>query len=112
MDPASSIAVRFTQRVRTAQPLRCRRLLLAVTGSVLAVAALQAQGVSTVSVAGSVRSARGGDLDSAQIQIVHRPTGYRLQATSRRRRLTVSGLDAGCPYLITVPHIGHAPSTR
>src|SRR5438034_3094776 len=106
MDPASSIAVRFTQRVRTPQPLRCRRLLLAVSGCALGAAALQAQGVSTVSVAGSVRSARGGDLDSAQIQIVHRPTGYRLQATSRRGRFLVSGLDAGGPYLITVRHIG------
>ena len=74
---------------------------------------LGAQGVSTASITGIVRSAGGGQyLDDAHVVVVNRASGYSLSTTTRSGRFFALGLEVGGPYSVTVRRLGFAPTTR
>jgi hypothetical protein len=88
------------------------RLFLALVPLTVTTASLGAQGISSTAVTGVVRSARGDEIDGAQVDVVNRATGYSLQTQTRRGRFGAWGLEVGGPYEITVRRLGYAPSVR
>ena len=92
---------------------RCRiALLWSFAGLVVAAAQLGAQGTSTATLTGRVRSNGGEQIDGAQVEVSHRGTGYSVRTTTRRGRFVVAGLEVGGPYAATVRRLGFAPMTR
>jgi hypothetical protein len=92
----------------------CRRALGAgAVLSFLVTGALLAQGVTTGAITGRVTDPQGQPVALADVQIVHRATGY---ATSARTRPTglyfVQGLEAGGPYTVTIRAIGFQQFVR
>ena len=79
---------------------------LAGAEPVLTDAVLQAQGVTTVSIRGSVRLADGSDPEGARVTARHTATGFVLETQVRRGAFLLQGLEAGGPYTITVRRIG------
>lgn len=76
------------------------------------VALLGAQGVSTSSITGSVRSPQGQMVDAAGIEVRNRASGYAVTTTTRGGRFFVLGLEVGGPYILTVRRLGFAPAIR
>ena len=69
--------------------------------------------VTSGSVGGTVTDEAGAPVGSAQVQVTNVATGFRAGALTREDgRYTVSGLDVGSEYTVTVRRIGFAPVTR
>ena len=73
---------------------------------------LQGQGVSTGSIAGTVRSANLVDVDGAEVDVLNRASGYAVRTTTRGGRFYTMGLEVGGPYRVTVRRLGFAPASR
>lgn len=86
--------------------------LLLLASLTLAPAAAHAQGVTTSSIAGTVRSA-GAPVAAANVRAVHLPSGTAYSATtSADGRFTIPGMRVGGPYQVTARAIGFAPRTQ
>lgn len=71
---------------------------------------LDAQGITTGAVSGTVTNAQGQALEGAQVQVLNRSNGSRAGTITRADgRFYVSSLDVGGPYTVTVRRIGFAP---
>ena len=78
-------------------------------GSLLALptAALQAQGVTTGSMSGTVRSDKGA-VAAARVVAVHQPSGTTYQAVSRADgRFLIPAMRVGGPYTVTAVALGY-----
>src|ERR1051326_7419771 len=74
---------------------------------------LSAQGVTTGAISGTVTDAAGKPVESAQVQIINRSTGYRTGAMTRANGYYyVQGLEAGGPYTVSAKRIGYQPVER
>src|SRR5665213_3394301 len=72
-----------------------------------------AQGITTGGVSGVVTNASGVGIESAQVQIINTATGARAGSITRTNGLyTISGLEVGGPYTITVRRIGFQPAEK
>ena len=72
-----------------------------------------AQGITTGGVSGVVTNASGVGIESAQVQITNTATGARAGSITRTNGLyTISGLEVGGPYTITVRRIGFQPAEK
>ncbi len=90
-----------------------RALGAAALFSLLAAGAAGAQGVTTGAITGKVSDAQGQPLALADVQVVHRSTGFSTGARTRANGLfLVQGLEVGGPYSVTVRAIGHQPFVR
>jgi Carboxypeptidase regulatory-like domain/TonB dependent receptor len=90
-----------------------RALGAAALFSLLAAGAAGAQGVTTGAITGKVSDAQGRPLAQADVQVVHRSTGFSTGARTRANGLfLVQGLEVGGPYSVTVRAIGHQPFVR
>lgn len=85
---------------------------IGIVGAMLS-AHLHAQGVTTGAIGGLVTDSLGNPVGQAQIQIVHKQTGFTAAALTRLNgRYLVPALDPGGPYSVTVRRIGFEPVTR
>jgi hypothetical protein len=75
-------------------------------------AELNAQGVTTATIEGSVRLVRGENADGARIRVTNRRTGYVLETRVRSGRFALLGLDVGGPYSLVVQKIGYRSEGR
>src|SRR5437868_13771703 len=74
---------------------------------------LLAQGVTTGAISGTVTDAAGKPVESAQVQVVNRSTGFRSGSVTRANGYYyVQGLEVGGPYTGTVRRIGYEPAER
>jgi Carboxypeptidase regulatory-like domain/TonB dependent receptor len=90
-----------------------RALGAAALFSLFATGAAGAQGVTTGAITGKVSDAQGQPLALADVQVVHRSTGFSTGARTRANGLfLVQGLEVGGPYSVTVRAIGHQPFVR
>lgn len=94
----------------------CRTLVLAAATALIAGAGwnpLHAQGVTTGGISGVVTDSIGAPIENAQIQVVNRSTGATTGTLTRESgRYTVTNLEVGGPYSITVRRIGYAAQVR
>ncbi|WP_309669843.1 carboxypeptidase regulatory-like domain-containing protein [Gemmatimonas sp.] len=91
----------FTKFTRAVLPLACGLLLAMPT------AALQAQGVTTGSMSGTVKSDKGV-VASARVVAVHQPSGTTYQAISRADgRFLIPAMRVGGPYTVTAVALGY-----
>lgn len=94
---------------------RCWQLAIAalVVFPTVGVVSASAQGITTGGVSGVVTDASGAGIESAQVQITNTSTGARAGSISRTNGLyTISGLEVGGPYTITVRRIGFQPAEK
>lgn len=78
----------------------------------LAPTALLAQGVTTGAITGVISDETGQGIESAQIQVTNRATGFTTGTLTREGgRYFVQGLEVGNNYALTVRLIGYAPQT-
>ncbi len=76
-------------------------------------APVSAQGVTTSSVRGLVRSANGAPIAGARINALHEPSGTSYIGTSRADgRVTIPGMRVGGPYRVTATAIGYEPAVQ
>ncbi|CAN5515882.1 TonB-dependent receptor [soil metagenome] len=76
-------------------------------------ASLQAQGVTTGALTGTITDATGAPVEAAQIQVRNATTGYNIGTTSRSSGIyNIQGIEPNQNYRITVRRIGYAPITR
>jgi len=93
--------------------LICGRRLILVLLALIARGTLAAQGVTTASIAGIVRDEHGQPIPFADIEVMHRATGFITRIRSREDgRYTASGLNVGGPYTISVRRLGYEPAAR
>lgn len=71
-----------------------------------------AQGVSTVSIHGRVRSISGEPLDRAAVVVRNQATGFHVVAESRDGSVLISGLEVGGPYSVVVALAGYHSERR
>ena len=82
-------------------------LLAASTAGVLA------QGVTTASINGTVKSTTGEALPGANVMVVHTSSGTTYGTTTREDgRYNIVGLRVGGPYTLTVTFVGFAKQER
>lgn len=96
--------------------MRLNRWITAAAALALAVASpathLRAQGVTTGAIGGRVSDPAGQGLESAQIQVTNRSTGFSTGGLSRQDgRFFIQGLEVGGPYTVIVRRIGYSPRT-
>ena len=82
-------------------------ILLAVPALVV-----RAQGVSTGSITGTVRSVRGDNIDDARVEVLNRASGHSVTTSARGGRFFAFGLEVGGPYVVTVRRLGFTPASR
>lgn len=88
-------------------------LLLWVAGLVGAAPTLEAQGVTTGAISGSVQDSTGVPLAEAQVQVVNRSTGFSTGTVTRGSgRFMIQGLEVGGPYDVTVRRLGFLPQVK
>jgi carboxypeptidase family protein len=91
----------------------CGRRLIFSLLALIASAGLPAQGVTTATIGGIVRDEHGQGIPFADIEVLHRATGFITRIRTREDgRYTASGLDVGGPYAISVRHLGYEPAAR
>lgn len=84
-----------------------RALAAAAVFSILGADAAGAQGVTTGAITGRVSDPQGQPVALAEVQVVHRGTGYATATRTRPNGLyLVQGLEAGGPYTVTIRAIG------
>src|SRR5262245_39958171 len=95
------------------KPVCCGRLCAAValtaTLASLLGETLFAQGITTASISGSVRSADDTPLDGSSIRVENGATGFAVDVESRGGRFFISGLPVGGPYTVSVRRLGFVP---
>ena len=80
---------------------------------VVATSSISAQGVTTSSVRGQIRSADGAPIGGARVTALHEPSGTSYIGTSLSDgRVTIPGMRVGGPYRVTATAIGFEPSVR
>jgi hypothetical protein len=80
---------------------------------IVPVASLQAQGVTTGALTGTITDATGAPVEAAQVQVRNATTGYNIGTTSRSTGIyNIQGIEPNQNYRITVRRIGYAPITR
>ncbi|HKW40858.1 MAG TPA: carboxypeptidase regulatory-like domain-containing protein [Gemmatimonadales bacterium] len=90
-----------------------RAWVAAIVFSMVAAAAVRAQGVTTGAITGRVTDTGGRPIALAEVRIVNRSTGYTTSTRTRENGLfLVQGLEVGGPYTVVVRAIGHQPSQR
>ncbi len=67
---------------------------------------LLAQGVTTASVRGTVRTVDGTDADGTRVTVRNMATGFVVRAEVQHGRFVVQGLEVGGPYTITLERLG------
>ncbi|MDA1080636.1 MAG: carboxypeptidase regulatory-like domain-containing protein [Gemmatimonadetes bacterium] len=86
--------------------IRSRLAVAAMLGA-FAVASLNAQGVTTAAIAGTVTGPGGAGVTGAIISATHKPSGTAYATTARADgRFAIAGMRVGGPYLITARAIG------
>src|SRR5258708_6316175 len=74
---------------------------------------LYAQGITTASLSGVVTSEKGEALPSANVIVVHDPTGTRYGTSSRETgAYNIPNMKIGGPYTITVSLLGYKGDTK
>src|SRR5688572_9435962 len=80
---------------------------------VVATSSISAQGVTTSSVRGQIRSTEGAPIGGARVTALHQPSGTSYIGTSLSDgRVTIPGMRVGGPYRVTATAIGFEPSVR
>jgi hypothetical protein len=93
-------------------PLRWLVIVILVAGAWAVPGNLLAQGVTTVSIRGSVVAADGSSIEGVRVRIVNTATGDVRKPVVTRGRFHADGLDVGGPYTVTVNRIGFRPDRR
>jgi hypothetical protein len=74
---------------------------------------LVAQGVTTGAISGTVTDANGQAVESAQVQVINRSTGFSSGSITRNNGYYfVQGLEAGGPYTVRIRRLGLEPFER
>lgn len=95
--------------------LGCAAALAAVASLIPAFPAgsdLFAQGLTTVTIHGTVRAADGSDVEKALVTVLNTATGHVVEAELRHGRFLVQGLEVGGPYTITAEKLGFHTQRR
>ena len=95
---------------------RVLRLLLACGITLLWVLAptqVQAQGVTTGAITGTVTDQNGVPVGEADVTVTNRETGYTSRGTTRSNGIyLIQGLEVGGPYTVSVNRIGYTAAER
>jgi len=90
-----------------------RALVAAAFFAILLAPAAQAQGVTTGAISGKVTDEQGQPVAQANVQVVHRGTGFTTGTRTRENgQFLVQGLEVGGPYTVTIRAIGFQQWTR
>src|SRR5436309_5953462 len=74
---------------------------------------IEAQGVTTAAITGTVTDSSGTRLEGARVIAVHGPSGTTYTATTRADgRFTIPGMRVGGPYRVTVSLVGYRPEVQ
>src|SRR5205823_5828063 len=92
--------------------LRATLVAAALCACAPSFARLGAQGVTTVTVRGTVRDEHGESVDGARVRVVNTATGVAEESAVAHGRFLVPGLEVGGPYTVTVRHIGFVAQQR
>jgi hypothetical protein len=88
-------------------------LLVLLAGLGPAWSAVQAQGVTTGAITGSVTEPSGQPVAAAEVTIVNRATGFSNSTLTRANGLyLLQGLEVGGPYTVTIRGLGYADFVR
>lgn len=87
-------------------------VLLAAAWWIPGIAGLCAQGVTTVGIRGTVRTADGTVVEGADVVVEGEATGFMVETQVREGRFLVQGLEVGGPYRVTVRGLGFRPEVR
>ena len=88
--------------VRLSYALAAAAALSAVTSTI------EAQGVTTAAITGTVTDSTGARLDGARVIAVHGPSGTTYTATTRADgRFTIPGMRVGGPYKVSAALVGY-----
>lgn len=83
--------------------------LTIITSALFAGSAIQAQGLTTASIRGSIKTPDGRPVPEALVQVVNVAMGYTSETRSRGGKFLIQGLVPGGPYRIVIKAIGFAP---
>jgi hypothetical protein len=89
-----------------------RTLIAVVCATIPGTARAVAQGVTTASLQGTVRTADGFAARDATVTVTHVPMGYTAHATVRAGRFLIHGLEPGGPYNVRIESPGYTPLKR
>ena len=90
-----------------------RAVMAAAVFSMLCSGVLDAQGVTTGSIAGTATDSAGAPLDGARVVAVHVPSGTTYSTATRADgRFTLPGMRVGGPYQVTATHVGYRPEVQ
>ncbi len=113
---SSSVSIELTTPSRGSHTARVatRSLLAIALLGILAVLAspdeVDAQGVSTGTIRGTVRSESGVDLDGARVLVRNTSTGHAQDAPVVRGHFFASGVEIGGPYVVEARLLGYHPN--
>ncbi len=94
-------------------PTCLRRFALVALLALLAVASVNAQGVTSGSITGTVNDPQNQPVPGATVVAVHEPSGSRYEGTSRGDgRFSLFGLRVGGPYTVTASLSGFQPKPQ
>jgi len=71
--------------------------------------AVEAQGVSTAVIRGTVRTEDGASVEGAHVRVLNTASGFELNTQVTRGRFLVHGLEVGGPYTVEVRRLGFLP---
>jgi hypothetical protein len=89
--------------------IRDLRAILVITALVSAPLPVEAQGIATASIRGSVETGAGAPVEDGRVRVISLATGFTADARVRQGRFLVQGLEVGGPYIVEVRQIGFAP---
>lgn len=86
-------------------------LIGALCGAVFATmpTVLGAQGITTASIRGSVRTDAGAPVEGGRVLVLNLATGFTVNAQVRHGRFLVQGVEVGGPYVVEIRQIGFMP---
>jgi hypothetical protein len=88
-------------------------LLVLLVGLMLAQGTVQAQGVTTGAITGTVTDPSGQPLPGIEVNVVNRESGYSNSTLTRQNgQYLMPGLEVGGPYTLTVRALGYADFVR
>jgi hypothetical protein len=85
------------------------RAAFCTAAAIAAVSGASAQGVTSGSIRGSVKSADESPLDGAVVSVTNTATGFGTETRVHRQRFILLGLELGGPYILEVRRIGFSP---
>jgi hypothetical protein len=101
------------RRILSFAPGTLAPLLILIIGLMFGCEILQAQGVTTASLNGTITTDKGEALPGANVVAIHQPSGSRYGATSRANgQFNILNVKIGGPYVVTASILGYKKESQ